>query len=248
MPTPTFVLLFGRGRIFLLSMKSIDPSLGKPMDPSVAIATVVWLLAEPTNRPFISSLLVVAGFVGVSGSRTDLILRTIINALQRGVLILAEYALHPTVPFVIRKSGNLTLSEVSWGETSGLYPTKTTKPSEHDKITPSTWDDDKVYQLQKARAAIHDVGKRNSFVHKSSKFSKETQIFKPYHCIENFPELDSEIDEGVKWFYISSISDRPTVHPGTTGTKLVKSYGEFFCNGGGDVKKGGAYVHFYKLA
>lgn len=137
-----------------------------------------------------------------------------------------------------------TLSEVSWGETSGLYP------SDQNKYQPDKWDPAKTCELLKMRGAVHAVGQRGQSVHKSKPKAGDAieQKLKVYHLTENFPALDSEIsDTEVKWFYLSAQSDGPEVHPGTTGTTRVKGYGSFYNIGGGDVKKGDCYVHFYKL-
>ena len=137
-----------------------------------------------------------------------------------------------------------TLSEVSWGETSGLYP------SDQNKFQPEKWDQAKTCELLKTRGAVHAVGQRGQSVHKGKPRASDPieEKLKIYHFIENFPALDSEIsDAEVKWFFLSPDSDKPDVHPGTTGTTRVKSYGSFYNIGGGDVKKGDVYIHFYKL-
>ena len=137
-----------------------------------------------------------------------------------------------------------TLSEVSWGETSGLYP------SADNKYQPAKWDAAKTCELLKLRGAVHAVGQRGQSVHKGKPKDKDPieQLLKKYHLVENFPALDSEIsDTEVKWFFLSSEADKPEVHPGTTGTTKVKTYGNFHNVGGGDVKKGDVWVHFYKL-
>lgn len=136
-----------------------------------------------------------------------------------------------------------TLSEVSWGETSGIYPIKSYL------YQPAKWDQAKTCELLKARGAIQEVGSRGESVHKAKPGSgKIEQILKPYHFTENFPAVDSEIkDAGVKWFYLSSTENKPDVHPGTTGTERVKTYGSFYNSGGGDVAVGDVYIHFYRL-
>lgn len=136
-----------------------------------------------------------------------------------------------------------TLSETSWGETSGLYPTK------DNKYDPTKWDPAKTCELLKARGAVHTVGGRGQRVHKAKPGSGAIeQKLKPYHFVENFPAVDAEIaDPQVKWFYLSTQADKPDVHPGTTGTELVKSYGSFHNSGGGDVKAGDVWIHFYRL-
>jgi len=124
-----------------------------------------------------------------------------------------------------------------------LYPTK------ENKYQPEKWDKAKTCDLLKARGAVLTVGKRGEKVHKA-KPGKGTieQKLTPYHFIENFLSVDTEIrDLGVKWFYLSVNSDKPDRHPGTTGTERVKTYGSFYNNGGGDVPKGDVYIHFYKL-
>lgn len=137
-----------------------------------------------------------------------------------------------------------TLSEVSWGETSGLYPTK------DNLYEPEKWDRPKTCDLLRARAAVRVVGQRNPQVHKGTPGPGAIeQRLKPYHFVENFLALDPEIaDAGVKWFFLSPQSDKPDVHPATTGTKRVKTYGSFYNVGGGDVAKGNVYIHFYKLS
>ena len=137
-----------------------------------------------------------------------------------------------------------TLSEVSWGETSGLYPS-----SEH-KYQPDKWDPAKLCELLKTRGAVHEVGKRGEKVHKSKPRAGDAieQMLAKYHYTENFPAVDSEIaDAQVKWFYLSPDADKPAAHPSAKGSVKVKSYGAFHNVGGGDVKKGDTYIHFYKL-
>lgn len=95
-----------------------------------------------------------------------------------------------------------TLSEVSWGETSGIYP------SEKNKFNPEKWDSEKTCELLKARKAIHEVAMRGKRVHKGKPDPKDKidQKLKPYHLIDNFPSLDKEIkDKNVKWFYLSGV-------------------------------------------
>ena len=137
-----------------------------------------------------------------------------------------------------------TLSEVSWGETSGLYP------SEQNKFQPEKWDQTKTCELLKTRGAVHAVGQRNQSVHKGKPKESDPleQKLKVYHLVENFPSLDSEIaDAAVKWFYLAIESDKPDQHPGTTGTERVKTYGSFYNIGKGDVPKGQVFIHFYRL-
>jgi hypothetical protein len=134
-----------------------------------------------------------------------------------------------------------TLSEVSWGETSGLYPTK------DNKYEPEKWDGAKTCELLSARGAVHAIGQRGEKVHKAKPGKDPVeQKLKPYHFIENFPTLDSEIsDATVKWFYLSNKASMD-VHPTMSTLVSVKKYGPFYNNGGGDVAKGNTYIHFYK--
>ena len=138
----------------------------------------------------------------------------------------------------VQKTG--TLSEVSWGETSGLYPTA------DNKYDPDKWDAAKTCDLLRLRGAIHAVGQRGEKVHKAKPGSSAIEKkLKPYHLTENFPALDSEISNAkVKWFYLSSKSDL-AVHPTMKSLKWAKKYGPFYNNGGGDVPRGNTYVHFY---
>lgn len=137
-----------------------------------------------------------------------------------------------------------TLSEVSWGETAGLYPT------EDNKFQPEKWDRAKTCELLRARGAVHVVGQRGESVHKDTLNPSDPihQKLKVYHFTENFLSLDPEIaDPGVKWFFLSTSPNEPEVHPGTTGTERVKTYGSFYNIGGGDVAKGPVYLLFYRL-
>jgi hypothetical protein len=143
----------------------------------------------------------------------------------------------------VRPTG--TLSEVSWGETSGLYPTSA------NKYQSEKWDSAKTCELLRARGAVHAVGGRGESVHTGKPRASDPleQKLKVYHLVENFPALDPEIaDPAVRWFYLSVNANGPDVHPGTTGTARVKSYGSFHNVGGGDVPKGPVYIHFYRLA
>ncbi|HYR10132.1 MAG TPA: DUF4157 domain-containing protein [Longimicrobium sp.] len=148
----------------------------------------------------------------------------------------------PTCPIVDKG----TVNRVSWGETAGLYPTA----SGSGLFDPTQWDQAKLCELLRARRGVAEVGTRNKAVHKASPSAgKIDQMLKKYHFDENFPALDAEVaDAEVKWFYISSSGTGPAAHPGATGSVLVKSYGSFYNTGGGDVKKGAAWIHFYKLA
>jgi len=112
---------------------------------------------------------------------------------------------------------NGTVSSVSWGETSSIYP------QEANIYKPFLWDGNKTAQLLKVRAAIHIVSQRNSNVRKAlPEDTPINNIVKPYHMIENFLPADNEIlgDKSVKYFYLSS---NPSLkqHPGVSKTKLV---------------------------
>jgi hypothetical protein len=136
-----------------------------------------------------------------------------------------------------------TLSEVSWGETSGLYPAA--KPL----YNPAGWDQAKLCELLACRAAVHAVGGRGQKVHRSKPRSgdKIEQMLAKYHYTENFPSVDAAVaDAGVKWFYLSSAAATPAAHPSVPDSVMVKSYGSFHNVGGGDVAKGDTWVHFYK--
>lgn len=138
-----------------------------------------------------------------------------------------------------------TISEVSWGETSGLYPANR---AEYD---PTLWDGNLTQVLLAARRAVHTLGERGQSVHRATPDLSQPieKTLSTYHLIENFPPVDSEIsDAGVKWFYLSKNPSQPR-HPGLSQShERVKSYGPFFNNGGGDVARGaGVYLHFFKL-
>jgi hypothetical protein len=164
------------------------------------------------------------------------------DALARGAVQVVRLLDHPIAPLTVTTTGMLTLSEVSWGETSGLYPTG------DNLYKPDKWDQAKMCDLLRARAAVTDVATRNKQVRKAKPGpGRIEQMMRPYHCIENFPQKDVEIDEYVKWFYLSSTADSPLIHPGTSGTGIIKTYGPFHNIGGGDVPRGEVFLHFYKL-
>lgn len=164
------------------------------------------------------------------------------EALSRGSLEAVRLIDHPISPLTVKTTGKLTLSEVSWGETSSLYPTS------ENLYKPDRWDQDKLCDLLRARAAVHDVARRNHQVRKAKPGQGNIdKLMFPYHCIENFPAKDRTIDDGVRWFYLSSFADKPISHPGTSQTVIVQSYGPFHNTGGGDVKRGDVYLHFYRV-
>ena len=137
-----------------------------------------------------------------------------------------------------------TVSTVSWGETSGLYP------SSKDKYDPSKWDPAKTCELLAMRACIHLVGDRGERVHRASpkEGDRIEQLLAKYHYTENFPAADPLVkdDPTVKWFFLSGQSDGPAAHPGVAGSTRVKGFGSFYNIGGGDVARGDTWVHFYR--
>jgi len=135
-----------------------------------------------------------------------------------------------------------TVSKISWGETSGIYPANS------HKFQPEKWDAAKTCELLKMRGAVHAVGQRGEKVHTGTPKTSDPieQKLTPYHFIENFPPLDPEIEDAqVKWFYLSTSSEH--AHTGIQGGEKVKTYGKFYNIGGGDVPSGDIYVHFYRL-
>jgi hypothetical protein len=138
-----------------------------------------------------------------------------------------------------------TLSQVSWGETGGLYPTD----KAGSLYNPAKWDAAKVCDILTMRAGVHLVGGRGQSVHKASPPAGDAfaQSIKKYHFVENFPSADAAVaDTEVKWFYLSNAADTPASHPSVPASTKVKSYGSFYNVGGGDVPKGATWVHFYK--
>jgi hypothetical protein len=203
------------------------------------------LAAEPGNREVLRAAVermrgVPSGF----GGRPDEgEWAPLTEALARHSLEAVRLIVHPISPIEITTTGKLTLSEVSWGETSGIYP------SSQNVTKPDRWDAAKLVELLKARSALTDVATRNSHVRKAKPgLGYIDQLMRPYHCLENFPQHDPEIDVDVKWFYLSAALDKPLSHPGTSGTVIVKTYGPFFNAGGGDAEHGDCYLHFYRLA
>jgi len=214
----------GRGR---LAPKSLG--LSTPFDPAEREAdAVAESIVERRQTPTIT--------LAATGLQRD------VGWAQRGddPYGTAESPWIPACP--VKSTG--TLSEVSWGETAGLYPT------EENKFQPEKWNQAKTCELLEVRGALHAVAQRGESVRKGTPKESDAleQKLKVYHLIENFPALDSAIsDTEVKWFFLSPDSDKPAVHPATTGTMRVKTYGSFYNIGGGDVKKGDVYIHFYKL-
>ena len=151
------------------------------------------------------------------------------------------------------ESNKSHISKVSWGETSGIYPTSNVdNPSTKDIYNPDNWDSDKLTELLKARAAIHLIGnKRNSNVRKSvCGMQGIEKMLASYHLTDNFPDVDDEIanDEMVRYFYLSPEEsvETPSINSNYYKQECVKTYGPFYNIGGGDVPKGRVYIHFYK--
>jgi len=146
------------------------------------------------------------------------------------------------------------LSKTSYGETSGIYPTKNVdNPSQTDIYNPTNWDSDKKQELLKARAAIHLIGTtRNKNVRNATCPTNTTlaKTLAAYHLTDNFPSVDDVIanDNDVKFFYLSSQKkvETPSIDSRYYDQKCVKTYGPFYNVGGGDVPKGKVYIHFYK--
>ena len=202
---------------------------------SVTLAYEVTSLAQEAIVATGETVVVLADFVGRSSLEIPPDARSRIESKQLRVDPLAVPPCKPP-----ETAG--TVSKSSWGETSGIYPTKA------NLYDPSKWDQIKECEVRRMRAAIHDVCKRNPQHHENSPNMNDPTERKlaPYHMVENFPPLDAEITSEVEWFYLSNKA--VVAHPGTTGTTCVKTYGPFFNNGGGDVPRGDVYVHFYKLA
>ncbi len=143
------------------------------------------------------------------------------------------------------------ISEISWGETSGLYPTKNGEKIPNYE-NPVNWDEQKTEELMKARAAIHLIGtRRNTQVFRAKCTLKGIEkILAKYHLTSNFPPVDAEIlnDKDVKYFYLSSFPTEatPSINSDYYDQVCVKTYGPFYNAGGGDAKRGCVYIHFYK--
>jgi RHS repeat-associated protein len=145
------------------------------------------------------------------------------------------------------------ISKVSWGETSGLYPTKTMNPSEKEKYNPKQWDAEKLKQLLAARAGIQLVSTRNSTFHTGSPNLKDViqKVLASYHLTDNFPNVDPAIkDDEVNYFYLSNSTTKihgdNQINTSFYKAELVKTYGPFYNNGGGDINRGESYIHFFK--
>ena len=147
------------------------------------------------------------------------------------------------------KKGNI--SKVSWGETSGLYPTADMTPTQAELNDTDKRDEGKTTELMEARAGIDFIyNKRNDGADTDQidlNYPSEKKLAS-FHLKDNFPGVAPEIknDASVGYFYLSPQKDAK--HTGISGKywdqKVVKSYGPFY-NVGGDVKKGAVYIIFY---
>lgn len=137
------------------------------------------------------------------------------------------------------------IGKVSWGETSGLYPTISNK----NLYQVGKWGAPLVHELLKARAAIEVVGGRGEKVqtHTPNLNDNIQKMLATYHLKSNFPPADGEIEDNpnVKYFYLDAKYDKK--HTALNNTqKIIKSYGPFYNIGGGDVARGKCYVIFYE--
>lgn len=236
-----------RGSVRLLLLRRGSDVAGERLhvpDREAARALVASLAAEPGNREVLRAAAQHAGGgvpSGFGGRPDEDAWAPLTEALARGSLELARLIDHPISPTPITTTGKLTLSEASWGETSGLCPTR-------DNLhRPDRWDPVKLCDLLRARAAVTDVANRNRDVRRARPGPGHLdQLMRPYHCLENFPARDREIDEGVRWFHLSSNPRAPVSHPGTAQTVIARTYGPFHDLGGGP-QQGDCYLHFYRL-
>jgi len=239
------ILHRGSDRYRLLSRGSDLPGERIPFpDRPSARALLAALAAEPGNREVLRAAAAHAGVPAGFGGRPDEdAWAPLTEGLALGSLELVRLIDHPISPTPITTTGKLTLSEVSWGETSGIYP------SSANLYRPDRWDPSKLGDLLRARAAVTNVATRNPDVRRAKPGPGHIdQLMRPYHCTENFPARDHAIDDEVRWFYLSSNPRTPSSHPGTSQTVIAISYGPFFNIGGGDVEHGDCYLHFYRLA
>ena len=105
--------------------------------------------------------------------------------------------------------------------------------------------------LGEARSAIDYIGEnRNSDVHSDSPDlgDKTEKTLAAYHLKDNIGYIAPEIlnDPSVKYFYLSNNKNAKTPAISSNFTQeIVKTYGPFYNNGGGDVPKGAVYILFY---
>jgi hypothetical protein len=146
------------------------------------------------------------------------------------------------------------ISKSSWGETQGVYPTKSMNPTENEKYNSEKWDENKTNLLLEARSGINFIANnRNSNVQLDSPNmdSNIERSLSTFHMTCNFPSVPYEIktDPNVTAFYLGKTPyDR---HLGlnyeTHNIKIVAAYGPFYNTGGGDVKEGSMYILFYSV-
>lgn len=154
-----------------------------------------------------------------------------------------------------------TVSEVSWGESSGLYPMPYEEKEKEDKTkeitfnhsnsdlyNPEKWDYNSSKELLKARAAMAYVAENaNPTVHLAKPNSKSAihQKLQIYHLKENLPSVDTKV-KNAKAFYLSP--DPTKIHTGLNtkmyNVTILKAYGPFYNIGGGDVKRGPYILYF----
>ena len=66
---------------------------------------------------------------------------------------------------------------------------------------------------------------------------------------DNLPEVATEIKDNpdVQWFYLSNNPEAKTSAIGPDYVqRIVKTYGPFYNNGGGDAEEGVIYIIFYE--
>ncbi len=120
------------------------------------------------------------------------------------------------------------ISEVSWGETEGLYPVL----SSNEKYNLDKWIKKSTLNLLKARAAIDLIyNTRNSYCETKSPDLSNNLINKlaAYHLTDNFPTVDLEImnNNNVSYFYMDSNPNHE--HTAINQTqRIVKRYGPFY--------------------
>ncbi|PLK42095.1 hypothetical protein C0V77_22670 [Emticicia sp. TH156] len=145
-------------------------------------------------------------------------------------------------PVTPTNKGNV--SKVSWGETSGIYPTKTLNPTEKELNDPTKWDMNKVQQLMEARASIdyiYNNVNKDAHTNDIDAVGKD-KLLAPYHLKDNFPEVPKQIKDLVKgrgFFYLASKADvkTPSISDKYWDQTIVKSYGPFTIEGEGMLQK-----------
>ncbi len=150
------------------------------------------------------------------------------------------------------------ISEISWGESSGVYPTENTEnPSVNDIYHPSEWNPVSSEELQLARAAMDLIGtERNPDVQRDTPDPNnpyENFLAENYHDRSKFPEVDPAIKNNPNVDFYQLPIDPNATHPGISpewgwDQSIVKSYGPFWSVG--DPRKGippgPIYINFYE--